>query len=84
MNILDQVTTFTEATRALGKSRTFFNDMCKANKLIEGKHYKTCGGTKLILVSVVESIRNKTFDTNADVKIVVSETTETVTRVLVK
>ncbi len=57
MNILNEVMTFAEATRVLGKHPSYLNDLRKAGKLKEGVHFRDCGGSRIILRSVVEGLR---------------------------
>ena len=56
-NILDEVMTFAEATRVLGKHASFLHDLAKSGKIKEGVHYRNCGGSRIILKSVVEGLK---------------------------
>lgn len=58
MNIdLFKVMTFKEATDYLDRSPSYLNNMVATGRLIEGEHYRTAGGSKLVLRSVVEQIK---------------------------
>ena len=57
MNDLFKVMTFKEATDYLGKSPSYLNNMVATGRLIEGEHYRTAGGSKLVLKSVVDKIK---------------------------
>lgn len=58
MSVLEKVMTFSEATKYLGKSKQYMNDLVKSGKLIEGDHYRSAGRVKLVKCSVVEKIKN--------------------------
>ncbi len=71
MNILNEVMTFAEATRELGKHPSYLNDLRKAGKIKEGVHFRDCGGSRIILRSVVEGLKKgevKMFKTVFELK----------------
>lgn len=49
INLLNEVMTFAEATAYLDKNVNYLADMVRAEKLIEGFHYRKAGRVKLIL-----------------------------------
>lgn len=58
MNVLNKVMTFKEACDYLGRSTSFFNNLVKTGKIIEGTDYRNAGGAKLILREVVERYKD--------------------------